>query len=120
MHDDKTAMADAPWVAQLRKGLLEFAVLALLQHKEAYGYELLKRLDRYPALSVKESTLYLLLGRLKKEGVIAQRLKPSDSGPPRRYFHLTALGKARLEDMGIYWIALQNALNQMIEGESTP
>lgn len=97
------AERDDVWAGQMRKGVAEFCVLLLLGRKEAYGYEILSRLHDYPALSLKESSLYLLLARLKKENFVADRQVPSEKGPPRRYFRLTAKGRQRMNGMKVFW-----------------
>jgi len=100
------------WVAQLRKGTVELAVLAALAQGEAYGYELLQRINAGPGLSLTESTVYPLLARLTKEGVLKVRAAPSPAGPPRRYYRITAVGKTRLREMASHW----NEINQAVEG----
>ncbi len=94
------------WVTQMRKGLAELVVLIVLARGESYGYEILNRIRKHPALAIKEGTLYLLLGRLKKDGFVTVRKQASDIGPPRRYFRLPARGVSRLADMSAYWNGL--------------
>lgn len=103
------------WISQIRKGLVELCVLAILSRGEAYGYSILRQLEEYPGLAFKESTLYLVLGRLKKEGLVSVRTGPSESGPPRRYFKMTAAGKRRLQDMHHYWNDTNKAINKLLE-----
>ena len=103
------------WISQIRKGLVEFCVLAILSRGEAYGYSILKQLEEYPGLAFKESTLYLVLGRLKKEGFVSVRTGPSESGPPRRYFKMTPSGIQRLSDMRHYWNDTNKALDRLLE-----
>jgi PadR family transcriptional regulator PadR len=103
------------WISQIRKGLVELCVLAILSRGEAYGYSILRQLEEYPGLAFKESTLYLVLGRLKKEGLVSVRTGPSESGPPRRYFKLTASGKRRLQDMRHYWDDTNKAILRLLE-----
>lgn len=91
------------WVAQMRKGLVEFCVLGALRDGEAYGYQLLQRLAQADCLAFSESTVYPILARLAEEGMVKVRVGPSPSGPPRRYYRLTAEGRARLAGMREYW-----------------
>ncbi len=98
-------MSDA-WMTQMRKGLAELVVLIVLSRGESYGYEILHQIRKHPSLALKEGSLYLLLGRLKKDGFVDIRKQPSDKGPPRRYFRLTPSGNARLADMSAYWSGL--------------
>ncbi|HAL91472.1 MAG TPA: PadR family transcriptional regulator [Verrucomicrobia bacterium] len=101
------------WITQLRKGLLEYCVLLVLRRGESYGYEIVQALKRIEDLSVSESTVYPILGRLREEGFLKSRDVPSDAGPPRRYFSLTPRGKVRLAEMNAYWPMLTNALEQL-------
>ena len=92
-----------PWITQLRKGLLEFCVLNVLSTGESYGYQLVRRLEMLQELAITESTVYPILNRLRKDGYVKVRLAASSSGPPRRYFSLTALGSRRIHEMNAYW-----------------
>jgi PadR family transcriptional regulator PadR len=87
----------------MRKGLIELCVMAALRDGEAYGYQILQRLNRAEALAIGESTVYPILARLSAEGWVKVRSAPSPSGPPRRYYRLTAPGHKRLEEMSGYW-----------------
>jgi len=105
------------WITQLRKGLLEYCVLLVLRRGESYGYEIVQALKRIEDLSVSESTVYPILGRLRAEGCLKTRDKPSDAGPPRRYFSLTLRGKVRLAEMNAYWPVLVEAMEQLKQGK---
>lgn len=102
------------WVAQMRKGIAELCVLAVLSGQEAYGYEIQNTISKRPSLAVKESTLYLLLGRLQKDGFVTCRTARSDKGPPRRYFRLTATGRDRLADMSAFWGGFSADVSQLV------
>ena len=101
------------WVTQLRKGLMEFCILNLLQHGESYGYEILQSLQKIEELVVTDSTVYPILSRLKKDGYLKVQVKPSSSGPPRRYFSLTALGRQRVQEMNVYWKNLNQGITRL-------
>ncbi len=103
-----------PWVSQMRKGLLEFLMLAVLKRGEAYGYVILKELRGFEGLSLTESTVYLLLARLTKEGLLSARKARSAEGPPRRYYSLTAAGHRRLANMTAYWKAITKSVDQVL------
>ncbi len=90
-------------------------MLAVLQRGEAYGYAILKTLRAIDVLALTESTLYPALGRLTKEGFLSVRSAPSPEGPPRRYYTLTTAGRERLAEMRLYWRALQEGLNALLE-----
>ena len=101
------------WITQLRKGVLEFCVLTVLSRGESYGYEIVQALKQVDELAVSESTIYPILARLRDEKFLKVRDVPSDAGPPRRYFALTALGKVRLAEMYTYWSLLGQALAEL-------
>ena len=101
------------WITQLRKGLLEYCVLTVLSRGDSYGYEIVQALKEMDELSVSESTVYPILGRLREEKFLKVRDVPSDAGPPRRYFALTAMGKVRLAEMNEYLSLLNAALARL-------
>lgn len=101
------------WVTQLRKGLLEFCVLKVLERGEAYGYEIVQRLKEAEALAITESTVYPILSRLRSEGFLRVRAAPSPDGPPRRYFSLTEPGRIRIREMNGYWKTLGRAIDAL-------
>ena len=103
------------WPAQLRKGLVELAVLAALRDEEAYGYQLLQKLNALPAFGLTESTVYPLLARLTKDKLVNVRVGPSPHGPPRRYYRLTATGQRHLNEMKSHWKQLTHSLDELLE-----
>lgn len=106
------------WVTQLRKGLMEFCILNLLSRGESYGYEILQSLQEIEELVVTDSTVYPILSRLRKDGCLKVQVKPSSSGPPRRYFSLTAIGQQRVKEMNLYWNNLQAAIDDLRNGDA--
>lgn len=99
------------WTVQLRKGILEFCVLSAIgAEEEAYGYELVKRLVSVDGLDVSEGSIYPLLSRMRKQGLIKSRLEESATGPARKYYQLTASGKARALAMQSYYDGLSDAV----------
>ena len=108
-------MMDTAWTAQLRKGLVELAVLAALKAGEAYGYQLLQRINAFPGLNLNEPTVYPLLARLTRAGYLTVRSGPSPQGPPRRYYRLTRSGRERLEQMLTLWQTTNESLTQLIQ-----
>jgi len=95
--------AEDALLTQLRKGVLEYCVLACLQRDRAYGLELATRLSRYQVLFASEGTLYPLLSRLRKQGWVETTWQESTSGPPRRYYELTPDGRAALDQFTRSW-----------------
>lgn len=108
-------MSAALWTTQFRKGLVEFCVLATLEPGEAYGYQILERLNGAAGLATAESTVYPLLARLERDGHLTVRTAPSPSGPPRRYYRLTAAGRHRLRNMARYWFQIQESINHLVK-----
>ena len=105
------------WVTQVRKGVVELGVLAVLRGSEAYGYEIVRRLAEAPGLEVTESTVYPVLARLAKDGCLAVRSAPSPQGPPRRYYRLTESGQSRLESMTQHWRTIRDSVERILNGD---
>lgn len=101
------------WTSQVRRGLLEFCILQLIDKEPRYGYELVTLLDRWEPLAVTEGTLYPLLRRLQKEDYIRSFWKESESGPPRKYYSLTEAGTALLLAMSAEWDKISGAIRQI-------
>ena len=95
--------------AQMRKGVLEYCILAILARAEAYPSEIIDTL-KAGKLIVVEGTLYPLLTRLKNAGLLSYRWEESKSGPPRKYYKLTELGVAFLKELDQTWNELENAV----------
>lgn len=107
-------MVDGADLSQLRRGVLEYCVLAALAAGERYGYELVGELGRADGLLTSEGTIYPLLGRLRRDGSVATRWGESASGPPRRYYRLTASGRATLERFAGEWTRFRDAVDGML------
>ncbi|MBI1837473.1 MAG: PadR family transcriptional regulator [Flavobacteriia bacterium] len=99
--------------AQMRKGILEFCILSILEKREAYPSEILETLKE-AKLIVVEGTLYPLLTRLKNLELLSYRWEESNSGPPRKYFTLTEEGKFFLEGLKKTWSELNTAVTTII------
>jgi PadR family transcriptional regulator PadR len=100
--------------AQMRKGILEFCILAVLKNKDAYTNEIIETLKK-AELIVVEGTLYPLLTRLKNEGLLSYRWEESNAGPPRKYYSLTPDGHTVLNELKKTWNELVNSVNQTLE-----
>jgi PadR family transcriptional regulator PadR len=96
--------------AQMRKGVLEYCILSILSNGEAYPSDIIDNLKK-AKLIVVEGTLYPLLTRLKNSGLLTYRWEESKSGPPRKYYTLTEIGKKFLGELNITWTELQSAVN---------
>lgn len=96
--------------AQMRKGVLEYCILCILESSEAYPSEIIEKLKE-GKLIVVEGTLYPLLTRLKNAGLLKYRWEESKSGPPRKYYSLTEVGIEFLKELEATWNELVNAVN---------
>ncbi|MBI1774706.1 MAG: PadR family transcriptional regulator [Proteobacteria bacterium] len=90
-----------PTQVQLKKGVLELCVLALLARGDNYAYEIASRLSR--AIDMGEGTIYPLMRRIERAGLVATYLVQSDSGPARKYYKLTKTGRAHLAALKAEW-----------------
>ena len=98
---------------QLKKGTLEFCIIALLFHKDWYGYELTQELNK--VLAVKDATIYLILQRLEKASVVESYVQVlEDSAKVRKYYRLTPVGNEKLELLKNEWDKLSIVVKQCI------
>jgi len=109
MHDEFVQK----WTSQVKKGTLSFILLQLLQGKEQYGYELMTAMQQKTNIQLAEGTLYPLMNRLKKEGLVDSKWVEQESGIPRKYYHLTPAGEATLKAMKAYWNQLNAAIDNL-------
>ena len=101
-------------VSQLRKGTLEYCVLALLQDGERYGFELVRTLSETDGLLVSEGTIYPLLSRLRRDELVSTSWQESEAGPPRRYYQLTDAGQRALADFSQEWARFRDAVDALV------
>lgn len=104
------------WNSQLRRGVLEFSILALIERGPRYGYEIVTELAAVPQLASGEGTVYPLLRRLRKEAWLDTFWQPSDAGPPRQYYQLTPTGAQALAAMRREWADLVAAIQHFTDG----
>jgi PadR family transcriptional regulator PadR len=97
---------------QLKKGVLEMCVLALLSGGDSYGYDIASRMA--DAVGMGEGTIYPLMRRLQNEGLVSTYLRESDSGPPRKYYRLTRAGRTALAQQRTDWAAFQVAVRKIL------
>ncbi|HEX9823160.1 MAG TPA: PadR family transcriptional regulator [Actinomycetota bacterium] len=107
---------EAP-LAQMKRGVLEFCVLALLRDEERYGFDLVRELAELDGMVIGEGTIYPLLARLRREGLVDTRWRESSSGPPRRYYRMTASGRRALEGFIREWQRFRDAVDSVTGGE---
>jgi PadR family transcriptional regulator PadR len=98
--------------AAIRKGLLEFLILKIIAADKVYAADILKRLSD-TEFSTQEGTLYPLLSKLRRDGLVDYEWQESDAGPPRKYYELTTKGKSQLADLDDYWKQLNATISQL-------
>ena len=98
--------------AQMRKGILEFCILSVLNQQDKYATEILDSLKESQMIVV-EGTIYPLLTRLKNAALLDYRWEESSSGPPRKYYAITDKGKEVLTELNDSWKALNRAVNKI-------
>src|SRR3954447_26243188 len=104
-------------LSQLRRGALEYCVLALLRDEERYGFELVRLLSELDGMVTSEGTIYPLLSRLLRERLVATTWRESESGPPRRYYGLTADGRSALAQFTGEWARFRDAVDTLLTPE---
>ncbi len=97
---------------QLKKGVLELCVLALLSRGDGYAYDIASRLAK--GIDMGEGTIYPLMRRLQDEGLVATYLVESPSGPPRKYYRLTDTGRQSFINQQADWSAFSAAVNAIL------
>ncbi len=105
----KTMSANEKFLA-IRKGLLELLVLQIIAAKKVYAADILKQLNA-TEFATQEGTLYPLLSRMRREGLLDYEWKESETGPPRKYYELTAKGREQLSETLEYW----NRINETVK-----
>jgi PadR family transcriptional regulator, regulatory protein PadR len=102
-------------MAQMRRGAIEFCVMALLRDEERYGLDLSRTLAA-DGLVTSEGTMYPLLARLRQDGLVETTWHESQQGPPRRYYRLTADGRAALDTFTVQWQQFRDAVDGLLDG----
>lgn len=105
-----------PPLSQLRKGVLELAVLGLLAERPRYGSQLVDDLATRPALAISAGTVYPLLARLRKAGLVDSTWQESPVGPPRKYYALSDAGRGALDAQAGQWRALVTTVDDILTG----
>lgn len=100
--------------AQMRKGVLELCVLAILNKGDAYSIDIIESLKKHEIIVV-EGTLYPLLTRMKNQGYLTYRWEESKSGPPRKYFSITNTGRQYFQILVDTWIEISTSINKILE-----
>ena len=108
-------MSDVDQLAtSLRRGTLEFCVLAMVEFEDRYGTEIVRRFGDESGLAASEGTIYPLLSRLRRVGWLDSKWAESPSGPPRRYYGLTPAGRAALEHFRTEWVSFRQTVDRLV------
>jgi PadR family transcriptional regulator PadR len=99
--------------SQMRKGVLEFCILSIIQREEAYPSDIIEEMKK-AHLNILEGTLYPLLTRLKNADLLAYRWVESSGGPPRKYFSLTEKGAAFYKELEATWREMSDSVERVI------
>jgi PadR family transcriptional regulator PadR len=107
------------WTTQLRKGILELCILNAMKSARLYGYDIVKRLRGIDGLMIGEGTIYPILSRFKREGLVETSIEESTEGPARKYYKLTKRGEEHLARMNAHWESISNGMDGLrAEGPS--
>lgn len=102
------------WQEQLRRGGLELAILLTVAPGRRYGLEIIRHLQDFTDLVVTEGTIYPILGRLTRDGLLDADWTASESAHPRKYYRLTRLGRQRLGEMVRHWEAFAHKIDRLV------
>jgi PadR family transcriptional regulator PadR len=105
-------MTDEQKFSSIRKGLLEFLVLTIISARTVYVADILKRLSATD-FATQEGTLYPLLSKLRREGLVNYEWQESESGPPRKYYGLTPAGRKHLTELDEYWAGITRTVTEL-------
>ena len=100
------------WKTQLRKGFLDLCILNFLAARPFYGYDLVQEMRQIDGTAIREGIIYPILARLQSDGLVQSETRPSDSGPPRKYYSVTREGRRALEEMNAHWRVMTGAMEK--------
>ena len=102
-------------LTEMLKGVLEGCVIEIISRKETYGYEITRQLNVLGFTDVVDGTVYTILVRLEKNGLVEVTKKPSDLGPPRKFFALNDAGREELRKFWEKWEFISSKMNELKE-----
>ncbi len=105
-------MIDPTKLNTLRKGLLEFLILGVVSADMVYAADIIRRLSTTD-FATQEGTLYPLLSKMRREGLLEYEWQESASGPPRKYYRLTDTGRAQLRAFRDYWASITTLIDEL-------
>ena len=98
--------------AAIRKGLLEFLILRIISADKVYVADMLQRLS-VTEFATQEGTLYPLLSKMRRDGLVDYEWQESDAGPPRKYYKLTDKGTSQLSELSDYWKSINATISEL-------
>lgn len=102
-------------ITEMLKGVLEGCILEIISDEETYGYEITKRLNELGFTDVVDGTVYTILVRLEKNKLVESTKRPSDMGPPRKFFTLNDAGREELKKFWAKWEFISMKINHLKE-----
>lgn len=102
-------------ITEMLKGVLEGCVLDIISREETYGYEITRKLNNLGFTDVVDGTVYTILVRLERNKLVDIEKKPSDMGPPRKFFKLNQAGHKELKEFWNRWEFLSSKINELKE-----
>ena len=102
--------------SQLLKGVLDMCLLAVIAEQPSYGYEMVRKLSNKGLDLVSDGTIYPVLSRLQRGGLIDSYLEPSSEGPARKYYRVTETGSARLDQWTNDWRTMTDGVDAVLRG----
>ncbi|HET9539373.1 MAG TPA: PadR family transcriptional regulator [Candidatus Limnocylindria bacterium] len=101
-------------LTELRRGVLEYCVLAVVRDDESYAFDIVRRLASAGELVTSEGTIYPLLSRLRRDRLVTTTWRESDAGPPRRYYRITDDGRRALDGFTLDWARFRRAVDAIL------
>lgn len=113
-------MSIVDWHEQLRRGGLDLAILLTVSAQPRYGLAIMDHLEAFTDLVVTEGTIYPILGRLTREGLLRAEWIEGEAPHARKYYHLTPAGRRRLSEMKATWRGFAEKIDRLIVAEEKP
>ncbi len=101
-------------LTELRRGVLEYCVLAVVRDDESYAFDIVRELSGAGELVTSEGTIYPLLSRLRRDRLVTTTWRESDAGPPRRYYRITDDGRRALDGFTLEWARFRDAVDAIL------
>lgn len=101
-------------LTELRRGVLEYCVLAVVRDDESYAFEIVRQLSGAGELVTSEGTIYPLLSRLRRDRLVTTTWRESEAGPPRRYYRITDAGRRALDGFSRDWARFRGAVDAIL------